>query len=164
MQEITVAKVEKPAEGRKQGTVHDTKGGRWKVWADKLASYNVGSTYDVTYKVNNFNGQTFNVIENMVMKAAGTPQQVQAAATTYTQADDKKSDDIAVQAIVKSYIEVGAVPLGGAELAHALRTAYSEWRKFQEWKKIKPMPSKIETGRQTAEEFNDAIPDFPGDR
>jgi len=45
METITVAKVEQPAPGRKQGTVHDTKGARWKVWADKLANYNVGSTY-----------------------------------------------------------------------------------------------------------------------
>src|SRR5450631_2557537 len=110
METITVAKVETPAAGRKQGTVHDTKGARWKVWGDKLANYNVGSTYDITYKTNSFNGTNFNVIENAVLKAAGSPQQVQAAAATHTQGDEKRSEDIAVLALAKEW--VSKIPVG----------------------------------------------------
>ncbi len=150
---ITVAKVEQPAAGRKQGMVHDTKGGRWKVWADKLANYNVGSTYEVNYKTNTFNGNTFNVIETMALKSTGSPQQVQAAAATHTQSDDKRSEDIAVLAIVKEW--VAKIPVGDTEgLVHALRVARVAWRNSAV---IKQMPSKIESGPQNEADFNDEI-------
>ena len=45
---ITVANIELPAAGRKQGTITDSSGNRWKAWADKLADYRVGSTYTIT--------------------------------------------------------------------------------------------------------------------
>ncbi len=154
MQEITVAKIEPPAQGRKQGTIHDTSGGRWKAWGDKLANYQVGSTYTITYKTNSFNGQSFNVIDNAVLASHGTPQQARQVAATQTNSDDKRSEDIAVLALIKEW--VAKIPVGDTEgLAHALRVCRSAWRNSKN-----VLPSKIETGPQNAEDFGDEIPDF----
>ena len=156
MTEITVAKVEPPAPNRKQGTIHDTKGARWKVWADKIPNYAVGSTYEITFKTNQFNNQTFNVIDSAKPLSTASPQQAQAAAATYTHADDKKSEQIAILALVKPWIE--KIQVGdAAAMEHAIRAARTAWR--QAWK------SRVESSRPPLDDMDgDIIPDFPGDR
>ena len=149
---ITVAKVEPPAAGRKQGTVHDTKGGRWKVWADKIPLYNIGSTYEVNYKTNNFNGQTFNVIETAKKVGTATPQEATAAAATYNVSDEKRSEQIAVLAIVKEW--VAKIPVGDtAGLVHAIRSAREAWKQAY----AKPMPTRIESG--PPDDMDDGLPE-----
>lgn len=156
---ITVAKIDQPAPGRKQGTIHDTNGGRWKAWGDKLQNYQIGSTYTITYKTNSFNGTQFNVIENAVLALQGSPQQVTKAADlgrAITATDDKRSEDIAVLALVKPWIE--KIPVGDTEaLVHAIRVCRVAWRNSAV---MKPLPSRIESGPQNAEDFGDQIPDF----
>lgn len=57
---ITVANVEGPAPGKKQGRVTDTQGRKWQIWGDKLHDYSIGVTYEVTkVKSNYFNGQQY---------------------------------------------------------------------------------------------------------
>lgn len=70
---ITVAGITPPAVGKKQGKVIDTVGRSWNVWGDKLANYQMGKTYDITYEVNEFNDAKFNVIKTLkpVMEASG---------------------------------------------------------------------------------------------
>jgi hypothetical protein len=154
---ITVAIVEHPAAGRKQGTVHDTKGNRWKVWADKIPNYALGSTYEVNYKTNHFNGQTFNVIETAKKIAGATPQEATAAAATYNASDEKRSEQIAVLAIVKEWVP--QITVGDtAGLVHAIRVVREAWKQAY----AKPLPSKIESGPHPVAEFNDEIPGFEG--
>jgi len=62
---ITIAGINPPEIGKKQGKVIDTEGNKWNVWGDKLHNYRMGVTYDVVYETNEFNGKNFNVIKTV---------------------------------------------------------------------------------------------------
>ena len=71
---ITVASVTPPKPTGKQGKVVDTAGNSWQVWQDKLALYHIGGSFRIdSYKTNNFNGRTLNVIDRMMPVGAPTP-------------------------------------------------------------------------------------------
>lgn len=60
---ITVAGINPPELGKKQGKIVDTAGNKWNVWGDKIASYRMGVTYDIVYETNEFKDTKFNVIK-----------------------------------------------------------------------------------------------------
>lgn len=60
---ITVAGITPPAPGKKQGKITDTSNGVWNVWGDKLPSYRMGVTYNITYEDSEFNGHKFYLIK-----------------------------------------------------------------------------------------------------
>lgn len=74
---ITVARVEYPEAGKKQGKVHDTTGKKWQVWADKLQNYQPGLSY-VIKKIEPFEykGQTYyTIMESALLPGGAAPPQ-----------------------------------------------------------------------------------------
>lgn len=60
---ITVARIQQPAPGKKQGAVFDTSDKRWGVWPDHLDDYQVGMTYRLTeIKSSKFDGKMYYTI------------------------------------------------------------------------------------------------------
>jgi hypothetical protein len=165
MEIITVAHIEQPAPGRKQGTLIDTQGNKWKVWPDKLANYAPGNTYDITYKVNNFKGFESKVIENSVLKAAGPlleGPQVKAPSTWLPPAPTNYTKDemIFVCGIVNHAVGAG-LTVSKANILGVTNAMREVWAETFAKAPVK-IRSKVESGVDP--DFNDSIPDFPGDR
>lgn len=72
---ITIAGIQPPAPGKKQGKVHDTTGKSWNVWGDKLHNFAMGQSYSITYDTNEFNGAQFDVIKSFTPASGGPAQQ-----------------------------------------------------------------------------------------
>ena len=153
---IQVKSVRQPDKFPKYGSVQDASGTFWSVPAGILSQFAENSPATVEYETTQKGDKTYRNITKMIVGGAA-PVSPRATGPSY---DEKRSEDIAVLAIVKEW--VGKIPVGDTEgLVHALRVARVAWRNSAV---IKQMPSKIETGRQTEAEFDDSIPDFPGDR
>lgn len=72
-QTITVAAIEAPGIGKKQGRIVDSTGKKWNVWADKLANYQQFRTYEIIYETNEFKGIIFDVIKSAVAVGGESP-------------------------------------------------------------------------------------------
>jgi hypothetical protein len=155
METITVAHVEQPAQGRKQGTVIDTHGNKWKVWPDKLANYSPGNTYDITYKVNNFKGFESKVIDNSVMKSAGQAP-LQAAQPSFLPANYTKDEMIFVCGALNHALGA-TLTLNKVNVLGATNMLREVWAETFARAPVK-IKSKVETGVNP--DFNDEIPDF----
>lgn len=60
---ITVANVEYPQAGKKQGRITDSTGKMWGVWANEVSNYQQFTSYEVLeYKTNDFKGKTYYTI------------------------------------------------------------------------------------------------------
>lgn len=115
---ITVADINQPAPGKKQGKVIDTTGKTWQVWADKLYLYAPGQSYNITYKTTNFNGKDYYTIDQSAPAGSAaiappprgtTPTQRAAAVvppiptvSDYQEAERIKRRDIFVQGILNN--------------------------------------------------------------
>ena len=50
---VKVQYVNMPKEGKKKGSIKDTEGDYYGVWADKLHDFQAGETYEITFRENN---------------------------------------------------------------------------------------------------------------
>jgi len=71
---ITVASIEWPKEGKKQGAIIDSTGKRWGVWADKVGTFQQFGTYEITYKTNEFRGTTYYTLDTATLVAGNGVQ------------------------------------------------------------------------------------------
>lgn len=145
---IQVAGTEGPQAGKKRGRIKDTSGTLYQALPSFLGMVQIGGSYDLTYKDDEFNGTKFRVVEGVTPAMAGASPGSYGPGTTATPArsyepvrqQDDRGDDIATMAIVKEWI--GRIPVGDAgAVAHALRSARRAWKMF------KANPDNIETGR-----------------
>jgi len=97
MVQITVASVEWPKEGKKQGAVIDSTGKRWGVWADKLGAFQQFATYEITFKTNEFKGTIYYTIDaamlvgsNMVRPSTAPPPRMEAPTPSRADYDDNQ--------------------------------------------------------------------------
>lgn len=74
---ITVAAIEWPKDGKKQGALIDSTGKRWGVWANKMHLYQQFSSYEITYNSSEFKGKTYFTIDTA--KLVGANSQPQSA-------------------------------------------------------------------------------------
>jgi hypothetical protein len=61
---ITVAGIEWPKEGKKQGKIIDSTGKKWNVWANQINDFQQYQSYEVTFETNDFKGQTYYIIKS----------------------------------------------------------------------------------------------------
>ena len=79
---ITVAEIKHPEPGKKQGSIFDTAGNRWGVWADKLSNYVIGQSYTISeYETYEFKGKSYQTIKRA---SRAVPSASQAAPPVYT--------------------------------------------------------------------------------
>ena len=70
-QTITIAFVNQPRQaGGKKGSVKDTEGRYWGVWADKLGQYQVGQSYDITFETTQWQGKDQHTIKSATARGA----------------------------------------------------------------------------------------------
>lgn len=60
---IQVVEIIQPEIGKKQGKVVDGTGKIWQVWADKIHLFQLGQSYNITYKTSTFQGKTYHTID-----------------------------------------------------------------------------------------------------
>jgi len=154
---ITVASIEWPKEGKKQGAIIDSTGKRWGVWADKVGTYQQFGTYEITYKTNKFRGATYYTIDTATLiggNGVRPPPPIRnegpAAPLSGLNSDDQRRMDIFVSVMINnSSFDPASAP--EQELVDVIN-------KFKRiWKRVYgPQPDPISSTRN--HDINDDIP------
>ena len=151
---IKVAGTEGPKAGKTRGRIKAEDGRLFQAAPVILDSVRIGSTYDIGYKDEEYNGTKFRVIESLApsmnanaqraMAAQDHPMAQRSPIAPYERDRpeiDERGTDIATLAIAKVWLE--KVPVGDeVGCLHALRVARRAWLKF------KANPNNVESGRQ----------------
>lgn len=162
---VTVQGKADPERGKKRGRIKGDTGMLFQADPGFLNQVIVGSTYDLTYRDDEYNGTKFRVVEGVAPSVGRPPAPVPSPGGSTGQrryepapSEDRRGEDIATLAIVKEWI--GRIPVGDeGALVHALRVARRAWLKFKSGS-----DPKIESGPSMRDEMEDDIPEFPGDR
>lgn len=73
---ITVSFVNQPRQaGGKKGSIKDSEGRYWSVWADKLGQFEVNKTYDIAYTSDTYQGKEYHTVKSATLRGAPVPQQ-----------------------------------------------------------------------------------------
>lgn len=156
---VTIAGTEAPAAGKTRGRIKGDDGRLFQIHPDLIRSsmIAVGSTYEVTYKDEEFKGTKYRVVEAVApaLPHASPPAPRPGGFDRVAQAApevDERGLDIATLAIAKVWLE--RVPVGDQEgCTHALRVARRAWKAF------KANPDNIESGRARPEIPDEEFPE-----
>lgn len=135
-----------PDVGKKRWKIKSDNGQVFQVDPALSDRFQVGKTYDITYKDDQFGDRKFRVVETVkeaAMQQAPTPSNSGSFTQSgYTPPDKYKDESIAVLAILKCF---QPLPVGDrVAVLHALKSAAFAWRDFKRWQ----VDGNIETGRQ----------------
>jgi hypothetical protein len=134
---ITVAAIEWPKEGKKQGAIIDSTGKRWGVWGDKMAGYQQFASYDITYETREFRGQSYTTIKTAAPLSGGPTAPPSPPLQTYHPSpaaggfDNGRRMDIYVCGAVNNMLanpNVQPMQLSAIQLAELTRKAIDAWK------------------------------------
>lgn len=137
---ITPKYLNEPKPGKKNWSIKDEAGVYYSVAPDMVASMKVGQPVTFDYKVNNFQGKDFNIVERVYgtnpSQAApamlNQPLSSQAGqghnSNGHKNGGDAKSEDIFVCGVVNHAIASQSLPLDAQSLSNAVRNARKAWR------------------------------------
>lgn len=125
---IEVTAATPPPEGKKLGKVETTDGVVYHVWPDKLGLLRPGSTYEVQFSEDEFNGRTYRKIAKVKptqkrQQQNGTPAQPQQPKSN---ASELEHDFVA--RTLAACIQAGTVAVHPTEMAKAVRMLRAVYR------------------------------------
>jgi len=122
---VTVAYVNPPAEGKKQGNIKTDGGDYYGVAPAMLGQFSKGGKYEITYESRDYNGKTYHTVKTV--KALGGP--VPSNTGSGGNRDEATSENIFVCGVMNAIAGTGSLdtsPEGIALLTNNLRMG---WRR-----------------------------------
>lgn len=120
---ITVQKMNEPRNGKGPWGVQDTTGFWWKLWGNDKAKFkiDVGGTYEVQFKSEQYNGKEQRTISGAEIKAGPSAAVLPAKNNYMNSKNPAESKQIGVLALVKPWLD--KLEVGDEEGAvHAVQT------------------------------------------
>lgn len=130
---IKVSFINQVKPGKKKGSIKTADDVLYGCWPDKLALFTPGSTYEITYDEQTFNGAIYKDIKSAkLIQAAPAVGGGNGAATsggygTYRETSATDAQRMFVTAIVKAAVQAGTVTLSAESLTHAVQEARLAW-------------------------------------
>jgi hypothetical protein len=135
---IKVQYVNPPKEGKKKGSVRDTEGDYYGVWIDKLATFEPGGSYEITFRETN--GYRDVVAVKPVVQQQKAPNDYTVVRTAaphekhsapangyYRPTSPRDAERMFVCSILNAFIQTGRIENEGQALARAVNTLREVW-------------------------------------
>lgn len=111
-QTITVQYINPPKQqGGKKGSVKDTEGRYWGVWADKLGQYEQGKSYDILYETTQWQGKDQHTIKSASPRGAGVAPAANGNATPRQPTAPTDAERMWVCSLMNASIQSKQIPL-----------------------------------------------------
>lgn len=135
MHTITVAYVNPPKEGKRNGSIKTVEGAYYDCPPALLGMFAKGGTYNVNTTSREWQGRTFHTIASLEAQPTAPDQAARRFAPdpkpngngAYLDAERKKQEQIFVQGILQAYIKAGLVQLNPTQITHAISMLQSVW-------------------------------------
>jgi hypothetical protein len=132
---VKVQYVNMPKEGKKKGSIRDSEGDYYGVWADKLHDFQAGETYEITFRENNGYRDVVavkrapapKVAEEKPYTVVKTADPRPAANGYYRPTSPRDAERMFVCSILNAFIQTGRIENDGPALSHAVNTLRAVW-------------------------------------
>lgn len=125
---ITVQYVNQPrASGGKKGSVKDSEGRYWGVWADKLDQFKAGQSYDILYETSQWQGKDQHTIKSASARGAAVPA-TNGHTTPRQPTAPTDAERMFVCSILNAFIQAGKVDLHQPSVTAAVNMLRDTWQ------------------------------------
>ena len=127
---VTVSFVNQPKQaGGKKGTIKTKDNEIYGVWADKLANFQQGKTYEIKYEESEYNGKQYKTVTNWIEQTAppagnGAGSQTNGNGSAYT----AKDEQIFVCGALNNALAAGRVEATTVAMMAFVNAARETWR------------------------------------
>jgi hypothetical protein len=132
---VTISFVNQPKQpGGKKGTIKTKDNEIYGVWADKLANFQPGKTYEIKFEESEYNGKTYRTVTNWTEKTAEQPPAGNGSGNGnggqqyYRPTSPVDAERMFVTSLVNAGVQAGKVNFSGVEIAAAVNAAREAWQ------------------------------------
>lgn len=118
---IDVRFVDRPKEGKKQGTIKAADGSLYGVWLDKIGLFQPGKRYEIEFTERDYQGKVYRTITKC--RLSETPKPAAGPANTTA------SDEHLVGAVLAAGVQAGLIEFTEQSLTHAIGTIRNAYRR-----------------------------------